>query len=74
MRSRQRPHHQLRSTNAWQRLKKRSRRLEQIERQVAEMESASPDAATRREIAKLQERIDTLTARNERATHCLAEN
>jgi acetyl-CoA carboxylase carboxyl transferase subunit alpha len=34
--------------------------LEQIERQVAEMESASPDDATRREIEKLQERIEAL--------------
>src|SRR6201984_1806383 len=34
--------------------------LEQIERQVAEMESASPNDGTRREIAKLQDRIDTL--------------
>jgi acetyl-CoA carboxylase carboxyl transferase subunit alpha len=34
--------------------------LEQIERQVAAMESASPDDATRRQIAILQERIETL--------------
>ena len=34
--------------------------LEQIERQVAEMESAGTDEPTRRQIAKLQERIDTL--------------
>jgi acetyl-CoA carboxylase carboxyl transferase subunit alpha len=34
--------------------------LELIERQVAEMESASPDEATRRQIATLQERIETL--------------
>src|SRR5580692_9054709 len=34
--------------------------LELIERQVAEMESASPDEDTRRQIAKLQERIETL--------------
>lgn len=39
---------------------KAQQEMEQIERQVAEMESASPDAATRREIGKLQERIDTL--------------
>jgi acetyl-CoA carboxylase carboxyl transferase subunit alpha len=39
---------------------KAQQELEQIERQVAEMESASPDAATRRQIAKLQDRIDTL--------------
>lgn len=34
--------------------------LEQIERQVAEMESNGPNEATRREIARLQDRIDTL--------------
>ena len=34
--------------------------LEQIERQVAEMESSSPDDATRRQIATLQERIETV--------------
>src|SRR3984885_768174 len=34
--------------------------LELIERQVAEMESASPDEDTRRQIATLQERIETL--------------
>jgi acetyl-CoA carboxylase carboxyl transferase subunit alpha len=34
--------------------------LEQIERQVAEMESAGADEETRRQIAKLQERIETL--------------
>jgi acetyl-CoA carboxylase carboxyl transferase subunit alpha len=34
--------------------------LEQIERQVAEMESNGPDDETRRQIAKLQDRIDTL--------------
>ncbi|HVI08223.1 MAG TPA: acetyl-CoA carboxylase carboxyltransferase subunit alpha [Candidatus Binatia bacterium] len=34
--------------------------MEQIERQVAEMESAKPDDGTRREIARLQQRIDTL--------------
>ena len=34
--------------------------LEQIERQVAEMESAGPTDGTRREIAKLRERIDHL--------------
>src|SRR5208283_5194494 len=31
-----------------------------IERQVAEIESATPDAATRREIAKLQDRLELL--------------
>jgi len=34
--------------------------LEKIERQVAEMESSHQDDATRRELAKLEERIDTL--------------
>jgi acetyl-CoA carboxylase carboxyl transferase subunit alpha len=34
--------------------------LEQIERQVAEMEAGDTDDATRRQIAKLQDRIDTL--------------
>jgi acetyl-CoA carboxylase carboxyl transferase subunit alpha len=34
--------------------------LEQVERQVAEMESASPDEATRRQIAQLNRRIDAL--------------
>jgi acetyl-CoA carboxylase carboxyl transferase subunit alpha len=34
--------------------------LEQIERQVAEMEAGETDDATRRQIAKLQDRIDTL--------------
>jgi acetyl-CoA carboxylase carboxyl transferase subunit alpha len=34
--------------------------LEQIERQVAEMESAGGDEETHRQIAKLQERIETL--------------
>jgi acetyl-CoA carboxylase carboxyl transferase subunit alpha len=39
---------------------KAQQELEQIERQVAEMEAASPDDGTRREIDKLQERIDQL--------------
>jgi acetyl-CoA carboxylase carboxyl transferase subunit alpha len=39
---------------------KAQQELEQIERQVAEMESSDPDAATRRQIVVLQERIDTL--------------
>lgn len=34
--------------------------LEEIERQVAEMKSSEPDAATRRQITVLQERIETL--------------
>jgi acetyl-CoA carboxylase carboxyl transferase subunit alpha len=39
---------------------KAQQELEQIERQVAEMESAGSDDATRRQIAKLQERIEML--------------
>jgi len=39
---------------------KAQQELEQIERQVAAMESAGGDDATRRQIAKLQERIETL--------------
>ncbi|HET6178347.1 MAG TPA: acetyl-CoA carboxylase carboxyltransferase subunit alpha [Candidatus Sulfotelmatobacter sp.] len=39
---------------------KAQQELEQIERQVAEMESAVPDDATRREIIQLQERIEML--------------
>ncbi len=39
---------------------KAQQELEQIERQVAEMESAGTDEPTRRQIAKLQERIETL--------------
>jgi len=34
--------------------------LEQVERQVAEMEAGETDDATRRQITKLQDRIDTL--------------
>ena len=39
---------------------KTQQELEQIERQVAEMEASDPDAAMQRQIAKLQERIETL--------------
>jgi acetyl-CoA carboxylase carboxyl transferase subunit alpha len=39
---------------------KAQQELEQIERQVAEMESPGADDATRRQIAKLQDRIDQL--------------
>src|SRR5258708_1456629 len=39
---------------------KAQQELEQIERQVAELESPVADDATRRQIAKLQDRIDTL--------------
>jgi acetyl-CoA carboxylase carboxyl transferase subunit alpha len=41
-------------------IEKAQQEVEQIERQVAEMESADPDEATRRQIAQLQDRIDTL--------------
>src|SRR5258708_28441791 len=39
---------------------KAQKELEEIERQVAELESPGADDATRRQIAKLQDRIDTL--------------
>ena len=39
---------------------KAQQELEQIERQVAEMESSTPDAATRSEIGKLQDRLELL--------------
>src|SRR5579871_5172614 len=39
---------------------KSQQELEQIERQVAEMQSNGSDDTTRREIVKLQARIDTL--------------
>jgi acetyl-CoA carboxylase carboxyl transferase subunit alpha len=39
---------------------KAEQELEQIERQVAELKSSGADDATRREIAKLQDRIETL--------------
>lgn len=39
---------------------KAQQELEQIERQVAELESANPNDGARREISKLRERIDTL--------------
>jgi acetyl-CoA carboxylase carboxyl transferase subunit alpha len=39
---------------------KAQQELEQIERQVAELESPGADDATRRQVAKLQDRIDTL--------------
>jgi acetyl-CoA carboxylase carboxyl transferase subunit alpha len=58
MRARQRSHYQL--NNRMAPTEKAQQELEQIERQVAEMESNGPTDATRREIAKLQERIETL--------------
>ncbi len=39
---------------------KTQQELEQIERRVAEMEASDPDAAMQRQIAKLQDRVDTL--------------
>ena len=57
MRARQCPHHQLNLMAATQ---KAQEELEQVERQVAEMESAHQDDATRRQLARLQQRIDTL--------------
>jgi acetyl-CoA carboxylase carboxyl transferase subunit alpha len=39
---------------------KTQQELEQIERQVAEMEASDPDDAMQRQIAKLQDRIETL--------------
>src|ERR1035441_1370995 len=41
-------------------IEKAQQELEQIERQVAELKSPDADDATRRQIAKLQDRIDTL--------------
>src|SRR3954464_5266640 len=58
MRARQRSHYHLKNRMAP--TEKAQQELEQIERQVAEMESNGPTDATRREIAKLQERIETL--------------
>src|SRR3954464_10528917 len=58
MRARQRSHYHLKNRMAP--TEKAQQELEQIERQVAEMESSSPDDATRRQIATLQERIETL--------------
>ncbi len=58
MRARQRSHHQLIESMAA--TEKVQQELEQVERQVAELESAGPDDAMRRQIAVLQERIETL--------------
>src|SRR3954469_13411457 len=58
MRARQRSYHQLMVGMAP--TEKAQQELEQIERQVAEMESAGTDESTRREVGKLQDRIDTL--------------
>jgi acetyl-CoA carboxylase carboxyl transferase subunit alpha len=58
VRARQRSHHQLIESMAA--TEKVQQELEQVERQVAELESAGPDDAMRRQIAVLQERIETL--------------
>jgi len=58
MRARQRSRDQLIANMPL--TEKAQQEFEQIERQVAEMESNSPDDATRREIAKLQDRLDQL--------------
>ena len=52
MRAWQRTHHQL--MESMTATDKAQQELEQIERQVAEMESSDPDAATRRQIASEQ--------------------
>jgi acetyl-CoA carboxylase carboxyl transferase subunit alpha len=58
VRARQRSHYQLIESMAA--TEKVQQELEQVERQVAELESAGPDDAMRRQIAVLQERIETL--------------
>jgi acetyl-CoA carboxylase carboxyl transferase subunit alpha len=58
VRTGQRPHHRLNQSMAP--TEKAEQELEQIERQVAELKSSGADDATRREIAKLQDRIETL--------------
>ena len=58
MRSRQRSHYQLIAFMAT--TDKTQQELEEIERQVAELKSAESDETTRREISKLQGRIETL--------------
>jgi len=58
MRARKRSRHQL--IRNMPLTEKAQQELEQIERQVAEMESNGPDDATRREIVKLQDRLDQL--------------
>ena len=58
MRARQCSHYQLKNRMAP--TEKAQQELEQIERQVAEMESNGPTDATRREIAKLQSKLGRL--------------
>jgi len=57
VRTRQRSRHQLSLMAATQ---KAQDELEQVERQLAEMEASHQDDATRRQLALLQERIETL--------------
>src|SRR6202140_824722 len=59
MRTGQRPHHCLNSQSMTS-TEKAQQELEQIERQVAELESPGADDATRHQIARLQDRIETL--------------
>ena len=58
MRARQRPHHRL--NRSMTPTEKAQQELEQTERQVAELESPNADEATRRQIARLQDRIEDL--------------
>jgi len=58
MRARKRSRHQL--IRNMPLTEKAQQELEQIERQVAEMESNGPDDASRREIVRLQDRLDQL--------------
>ena len=58
MRARQRSHHRLNAKMAP--TEKAQQELEEIERQVAELASNGDDDSTRRQIAKLQDRIETL--------------
>ena len=61
MRTRQRSRHQLKAKLNYMAVPlKAQEELEQIERQVAEMEATEQDDATRRQLARLQARIDTL--------------
>jgi len=61
VRTRQRSRHQLKAKlNSMAVPLKAQEELEQIERQVAEMEATEQDDATRRQLARLQARIDTL--------------
>jgi len=59
VRTGKRPRHQL-THSAMAAATEKAQELEQIERQLAEVESASQDDATRRQLAQLRERIDIL--------------